>query len=259
MDDHDDIESFLSGGEFLDNQPIPFELIALEHILMCMCRNLEQRFESHMNALTPILSQYTELPPSSTNITENSSSHILSESLNAAQLYTPTSIPHSSDQNPLPYPPPLPSPLSPSSSSDLHVRPCSGGSTLMQLLQLKNSLTNFELLLKETGGALRSLLEADEDMLEMYLTLKEQQRSSSSSSSSAAAATPIAATPTSASSTSSPTTLANHSEVELILETYLRKVDELENEVQQNVKSVTLTEEYIQIQLDALVEIHITS
>jgi hypothetical protein len=42
----------------------------------------------------------------------------------------------------------------------------------------------------------------------------------------------------------------DHSEVEIILETYLRKIDELENEVKTNVKSITLTEEHIQIRLD---------
>jgi hypothetical protein len=47
------------------------------------------------------------------------------------------------------------------------------GTTLMHLLQLKNGLTSFEVVLKETGMAIKDLLEADEDMAEMYLTLKK--------------------------------------------------------------------------------------
>lgn len=98
------------------------------------------------------------------------------------------------------------------------------GSTLMHLLQLKNGLTNFEVTLRETGGALRDLLETDEDMAHMYLTLKSRGY---------------------------PPAISDHSEIEVILETYLRKVDELENEVEQMVKSITLTEEHIQIRLDS--------
>lgn len=98
------------------------------------------------------------------------------------------------------------------------------GSTLMHLLQLKNGLTNFEVTLRETGGALRDLLETDEDMAHMYLTLKSRGY---------------------------PPAISDHGEVEVILETYLRKVDELENEVEQMVKSITLTEEHIQIRLDS--------
>ena len=96
----------------------------------------------------------------------------------------------------------------------------------MHLLQLKNGLTSFEVTLRETGGALRDLLETDEDMVEMYLSLKKSQGASAPESS-------------------------EHGDVEVILETYLRKVDELENEVEQMVKSITLTEEHIQIRLDS--------
>lgn len=98
------------------------------------------------------------------------------------------------------------------------------GSTLMHLLQLKNGLTSFEVTLRETGGAMRDLLETDEDMAEMYLSLKKTGRLPHSS---------------------------EHGEVEVILETYLRKVDELLNEVEQMVRSITLTEEHIQIRLDS--------
>jgi hypothetical protein len=99
------------------------------------------------------------------------------------------------------------------------------GATLMHLLQLKNGLSGFEVTLRETASALRDLLENDEDMAEMYLSLKRSGGLPKQS---------------------------EHEEVELILETYLRKVDELENEVEQNVKSITLTEEHIQIRLDSV-------
>lgn len=95
----------------------------------------------------------------------------------------------------------------------------------MHLLQLKNGLTSFEVTLRETAGAMRDLLETDEDMAQMYLSVKKHTGNS-----------PLP---------------SEHGEVEVILETYLRKVDELENEVEQNVKSISLTEEHIQIRLDS--------
>jgi hypothetical protein len=98
------------------------------------------------------------------------------------------------------------------------------GSTLMHLLQLKNGLTSFEVTLRETGNALRDLLETDEDMAMMYLSVKKS------------GGHPLP---------------SEHGEVEVILETYLRKVDELLNEVEQMVRSITLTEEHIQIRLDS--------
>lgn len=95
----------------------------------------------------------------------------------------------------------------------------------MHLLQLKNGLTSFEVTLRETAGAMKELMDDDEDMAEMYLTQKAATGKAPKES--------------------------EHGEVEVILETYFRKVDELENEVEQNVKSITLTEEHIQIRLDS--------
>ena len=95
----------------------------------------------------------------------------------------------------------------------------------MHLLQLKNGLTSFEVTLRETAGAMKELMDDDEDMSEMYLTQKATTGKAPKES--------------------------EHGEVEVILETYYRKVDELENEVEQNVKSITLTEEHIQIRLDS--------
>ena len=112
------------------------------------------------------------------------------------------------------------SPLLNSSSSTLNE-----GSTLMHLLQLKNGLTSFEVVLEETGMALKQVLQDDRDMLEMFLTMKARGE-----------------TPR----------IDEHGEIEVLLETYLRKVDELENEVRTNVKSISLTEEHIQIRLDTV-------
>ena len=112
------------------------------------------------------------------------------------------------------------SPLLNSSSSALNE-----GSTLMHLLQLKNGLTSFEVVLEETGDAIKQVLQDDRDMLDMFLTMKARGE-----------------TPR----------MEEHGEIEVLLETYLRKVDELENEVRTNVKSISLTEEHIQIRLDTV-------
>ena len=112
------------------------------------------------------------------------------------------------------------SPLLSSSSTTLNE-----GSTLMHLLQLKNGLTSFEVVLEETGMAMKAVLDDDRDMLDMFLTMKQR-----------------GITPR----------IDEHGEIEVLLETYLRKVDELENEVRTNVKSISLTEEHIQIRLDTM-------
>ena len=112
------------------------------------------------------------------------------------------------------------SPLLSSSSTTLNE-----GSTLMHLLQLKNGLTSFEVVLGETGWALRHVLQDDADMAEMFLTMKRKGQVPR---------------------------IEEHGEIEVLLETYLRKVDELENEVRTNVKSISLTEEHIQIRLDTV-------
>ena len=111
-------------------------------------------------------------------------------------------------------------PLLSSSSTTLNE-----GSTLMHLLQLKNGLTSFEVVLGETGWALRHVLQDDADMAEMFLTMKAKGQVPR---------------------------IEEHGEIEVLLETYLRKVDELENEVRTNVKSISLTEEHIQIRLDTV-------
>lgn len=83
-------------------------------------------------------------------------------------------------------------------------------------------LTSFEVLLKETSSALREVLECDNDMNEMYLSLKMKTG----------------------------TVPTQHDEIEVILETYLRKVDELENEVTNHIHNIGLFEEHIQLRLD---------
>ena len=112
------------------------------------------------------------------------------------------------------------SPLLSSSSTTLNE-----GSTLMHLLQLKNGLTSFEVVLEETGVAIKAVLQDDRDMLDMFLTMKARGQVPR---------------------------IDEHGEIEVLLETYLRKVDELENEVRTNVKSISLTEEHIQIRLDTM-------
>lgn len=98
------------------------------------------------------------------------------------------------------------------------------GKTLMALLPLKFGLTSYSVSVKEIGDALRTVLKNDEDMADMYLSTyakgirrpKEQ-----------------------------------HQEIEVLLETYLRKVEEIENEVKNINDNIVATEHIIQIQLDS--------
>jgi len=223
--------SVLNGGELYDNQPVPFEFIALEHILLTVCRNLEARFDVYLRSLAPLLSDsgtstsssfsFTDKLPSismlaggsSNNNSNSSNGNSSSSSSSSGSDCSTADLQRDADAAAV------------VSSAQLSSLIADGsGSTLMHLLQLKNGLTSFEVTLRETGNAMRDLLETDEDMAQMYLTLKQAGTSPHPS---------------------------EHGEVEVILETYLRKVDELLNEVEQMVRSITLTEEHIQIRLDS--------
>jgi hypothetical protein len=167
---------------------MPFEFITLELILQTVCKTLESRYEIYTQSLAPLLQLYTEAADS--DMTNNSNTNSADSSSTAPIVFNPAT-----------------------------------GSTLMHLLQLKNGLTSFEVVLVETSSAMRDVLYSDEDMSSMYLTMKKLGQIQHT---------------------------AQHAEVEVLLETYLRKVDELENEVKTNVKSISLTEEYIQIRLDTV-------
>ena len=183
----------------------------MSFVRVLQCRNLEQRFEIYLRSLAPLLS-------------DSDSAGSSSDSLPSISMLSSGGDP---DNGPTTAAAALTGPSAHlGSSAQLNSLIADGsGSTLMHLLQLKNALTSFEVTLRETGGALRDLLETDEDMAQMYLTQKARSGSAPPSS--------------------------EHGEVEVILETYLRKVDELENEVEQMVKSISLTEEHIQIRLDS--------
>ncbi|CAF0850032.1 unnamed protein product [Didymodactylos carnosus] len=99
------------------------------------------------------------------------------------------------------------------------------GLMMMHLRELKNDLSSFEIELREIGNAIRDVLENDDDMCEMYLTEKKLVHTR---------------------------TIDQHTEVEVLLETYLRKVDELENEVKTDLKLISVSEEHIQIRLDTV-------
>ena len=181
---------------------MPFEFIALELILMTVCRTLESR-----SAAVEAESQQM--------LSSASSSHSLFLIRSVVLLSASVALllrfeVYNSSLTPL---------LS-SSSTTLNE-----GSTLMHLLQLKNGLTSFEVVLEETGVAMKQVLEDDADMAAMFLTLKSRGQQPR---------------------------MEETGEIEVLLETYLRKVDELENEVRTNVKSISLTEEHIQIRLDTV-------
>lgn len=98
------------------------------------------------------------------------------------------------------------------------------GSTFSELLPIKDDLNNFNLFLEETSDALQEILDNDEDMAAMYLTSKQsgQRRQT-----------------------------REHHEVELVLEAYVSKIDELLNEVKGLIGNIKSTEQLVQIHLDA--------
>lgn len=99
------------------------------------------------------------------------------------------------------------------------------GRTLSEVLPLKLQLGAFSVDTKEVANAISTMLDNDEDMAAMYLTDKAagQKR-----------------------------TAARHDEVELLLETYLRKVQELDNELRNMANNIDTTEKSIQIRLDSV-------
>ena len=100
----------------------------------------------------------------------------------------------------------------------------SQGITLNELLPIKERLSSFEIFLKETANAISEIIDSDEDMAEMYLTVKA--------------------------STGHRRRLEDHQEIEVLLESYLHKIEELQNEVKGLTHNILSTEQLIQIHLD---------
>lgn len=153
---------------------LPYELIVLEYILLCVTQQAEDRFDALTTQLRPLLDDMV----CNTN------------------------------------------------RGDRHE-----GATLMELLQSKNKLTEFLVLLKEHSKALENVLKNDDDMNGMYLTRAYKHHKH-------------------AITAYSKTHIEQHDEVEEILETYFRKLLELRNEIDKFITSIDLTENHIQIRLD---------
>jgi magnesium transporter len=99
-------------------------------------------------------------------------------------------------------------------------------SILAKLLPLKYSLSTFQVSVKEISMALRQLLTSDEDMAMAYLTSYARTRH--------------------------PRRMDQHQELEVMLESYLMQVEEIENEVNKINKNVSATENMISIHLDSV-------
>eukprot|EP00052_Salpingoeca_macrocollata_P027706 m.264352 g.264352 ORF g.264352 m.264352 type:complete len:499 (-) comp22772_c1_seq8:243-1739(-) len=94
---------------------------------------------------------------------------------------------------------------------------------LERLLPLKTSLNSFEVLVFETSGALRDILDDDEIMTNMRLTLKKKQGQLSRD---------------------------DHTQTELLLESYFHTVDEIHNETKQLSANIKGTEEILAMTAD---------
>lgn len=215
-------DAILSGGDEYEHESksVPFEFIALEYILMTV-----------VSCVYAICARFSLRVPIADIHTCCASSFSIRQCRNLEtryNVYIDSLMPLLRDAGSGPVPHLNGDPNAPIAFNALVAEP--SAATLMHLLQLKNSMSSFEVTLRETSGALQALLANDDDMCEMYLTRKDFA------------------------SRENDVGYANteHEEVELILETYLRKVDELENEVEQNVQSISLTEEHIQIRLDSI-------
>ncbi|PVV01935.1 hypothetical protein BB560_003627 [Smittium megazygosporum] len=108
---------------------------------------------------------------------------------------------------------------------------------LKELLQYSKRLARFEQKVANIRDAIEEVLDQDEDLADMYLTNKK-------------------------SGVSQP--IDSHDEVELILETYLKQVEEVANQVESTSSQLKLTEDVVNIILDSqrnslmLLEIRLT-
>eukprot|EP00499_Haloplacidia_sp_CaronLabIsolate_P013108 CAMPEP_0196771006 /NCGR_PEP_ID=MMETSP1104-20130614/1454_1 /TAXON_ID=33652 /ORGANISM="Cafeteria sp., Strain Caron Lab Isolate" /LENGTH=310 /DNA_ID=CAMNT_0042141121 /DNA_START=148 /DNA_END=1076 /DNA_ORIENTATION=+ len=94
---------------------------------------------------------------------------------------------------------------------------------LARLLPLKNSLASFDVQVHEVRSAIQDLLENDEDLAAMYLTTKAM--------------------------TGQPQEVTKHDEAEVLLEEYLKQVEEITNELRELHRNIEATEAVINIEL----------
>ena len=96
---------------------------------------------------------------------------------------------------------------------------------LKQLLRATKKLTHFAGRVDNIRQVLMELLNSDADMAAMYLTDREQ--------------------------TGVPRPINQHEEVELLLENYLKQIDEIEHETSELISNIKTTEDIINITLDS--------
>jgi magnesium transporter len=96
---------------------------------------------------------------------------------------------------------------------------------LKQLLRASKKLTHFAARVNNVRQTLLELLNSDADMAAMYLTDKEQM--------------------------GTPRPINQHEEIELLLENYLKQIDEIENETSEVLSNIKTTEDIINITLDS--------
>ena len=98
--------------------------------------------------------------------------------------------------------------------------------TLDRLLPLKNRLNELQTRSVQIRSALNDVLLNDDDMTEMYLSVK--------------------------SATGHRRRVDDHEEVEMMFENYLKQVDTVNSEIATRVQAIGSTEDFVQIKLDAL-------
>jgi len=108
---------------------------------------------------------------------------------------------------------------------DQHGQDKNEAQALNSLRPLKYGLAEFHMQVKESAKALDTVLKSDEDMAEMYLTDKAQSKTRRE--------------------------VQAHEEMEVLLETYFRKIQEVENELTTLSRNIVDTENEIQILLDS--------
>jgi magnesium transporter len=97
------------------------------------------------------------------------------------------------------------------------------GATLDRLLPMKYGIGKFEINLAEVSAGLKNVLDNDEDMSMMYLSVAQE--------------------------TGVKRKVEMHHEIESLLEAYMHRVDEVENEVKRLIYNIRSTEKTIQIKL----------
>lgn len=201
---------------------LPYEFVCLETILQAVVISLDKELEQISTPVHELISRLMKVPSSHEDANSTNTSGGLSL-LSTLNLRLPWGLGRKDEVT---------------DGDGIDVR-----RDLVELYHFANKFSNFETKVKNVRDVVNDLLECDEDLVNMYLSRKSSALTVSSST----ATTP---SPSSTHNQHHPSNV-NHHEIEILLENYLSMFEELADSVDDVNTSISNTERYINLVLDA--------